>query len=88
MTSMPPRPILPEGQYVKKFPSDDLDFKEYKRYVCKHYRRGCKIYAPCCKKYYSCRICHDEKESHKLDRTKVSKLKCRNCHKQNEVKLD
>ena len=46
------------------------------------------LQAPCCKKYYSCRICHDEKESHKLDRTKVSKLKCLNCDMENEVRLD
>jgi uncharacterized CHY-type Zn-finger protein len=84
--SMSHLPNFTKSQYAKKtFHSDDWDMK---RYVCKHYRRGCEIYAPCCEKYYSCRICHDEKESHKLDRTKVSKLKCRNCHKQNEVKLD
>ena len=46
------QPILLEGrQYGKTFPSDDLNFKEYKRYVCKHYRRGCKIYVSLLKSF-------------------------------------
>lgn len=27
---------------------------------CKHYRRRCKIRAPCCNEIYSCRHCHNE----------------------------
>jgi RING finger/CHY zinc finger protein 1 len=29
-------------------------------YRCKHYKRKCEKMAPCCKKYYRCRLCHNE----------------------------
>lgn len=29
-------------------------------YRCKHYRRRCRIRAPCCNEVYSCRHCHNE----------------------------
>ena len=44
---------------------------------CKHYERGCIIFADCCNKYYSCRICHDEEvNGHTLDSRKdVNKIR-------------
>lgn len=35
---------------------------------CKHYRRNCKLLAPCCKKLYTCIRCHDELTDHSMDR--------------------
>jgi iron-sulfur cluster repair protein YtfE (RIC family) len=37
---------------------------------CKHYRRKCKLIAPCCGRAYVCRLCHDDavQEAHILDR--------------------
>src|SRR3989304_10601924 len=32
---------------------------EQESYGCKHYKRRCKIVAPCCNKIFSCRLCHD-----------------------------
>ncbi|KAJ0036014.1 hypothetical protein Pint_25052 [Pistacia integerrima] len=29
-------------------------------YGCKHYRRRCKIRAPCCNEIFDCRHCHNE----------------------------
>ncbi|KAJ0077303.1 hypothetical protein Patl1_36022 [Pistacia atlantica] len=29
-------------------------------YGCKHYRRRCKIRAPCCSEIFDCRHCHNE----------------------------
>jgi len=46
---------------------------------CKHYKRFCKLIAPCCGNTYSCRFCHDEKEDHKLNRYKVSTIICVFC---------
>ncbi|XP_047157925.1 E3 ubiquitin-protein ligase MIEL1-like isoform X2 [Vigna umbellata] len=36
-----------------------LDFGKM-GYGCKHYRRRCRIRAPCCNELYSCRHCHNE----------------------------
>ncbi|KAF2983284.1 hypothetical protein EK904_013522 [Melospiza melodia maxima] len=36
---------------------------------CEHYRRGCRLRAPCCGKLYPCRLCHDAAEEHQLDRS-------------------
>jgi iron-sulfur cluster repair protein YtfE (RIC family) len=37
---------------------------------CKHYRRKCKLIAPCCGRAFVCRLCHDDalQEAHILDR--------------------
>ncbi|KAK5639838.1 hypothetical protein RI129_010649 [Pyrocoelia pectoralis] len=47
---------------------------------CEHYKRFCKILAPCCSNVYSCHICHDEKENHPLDRYKIKQLICNKCN--------
>lgn len=36
---------------------------------CKHYKRKCKLIAPCCKQAFTCRLCHDEEvSSHRMVR--------------------
>lgn len=47
--------------------------------TCQHYHRKCMILSPCCQKWYSCRICHDEEQDHKLDRTQISTIICHEC---------
>ncbi|KAL9851500.1 RING finger and CHY zinc finger domain-containing protein 1 [Geothlypis trichas] len=46
---------------------------------CEHYRRGCRLRAPCCGKLYPCRLCHDGAEEHQLDRFRVSEVQCSRC---------
>ncbi|XP_063772851.1 RING finger and CHY zinc finger domain-containing protein 1 isoform X3 [Pseudophryne corroboree] len=46
---------------------------------CEHYTRGCELRAPCCGKFYICRLCHDNKEAHKMDRFKVTQVQCMKC---------
>ncbi|XP_032915826.1 RING finger and CHY zinc finger domain-containing protein 1 [Catharus ustulatus] len=46
---------------------------------CEHYRRGCRLRAPCCGKLYPCRLCHDGAEQHQLDRFRVSEVQCSRC---------
>ncbi|KAF4755962.1 hypothetical protein FOZ63_012164, partial [Perkinsus olseni] len=50
---------------------------------CEHYKRRCKILAPCCGEWFWCRHCHNEakmanerdyKKAHELDRTKVEEI--------------
>uniref|UniRef100_A0A8C5N2F6 Cyclin dependent kinase like 2 n=1 Tax=Leptobrachium leishanense TaxID=445787 RepID=A0A8C5N2F6_9ANUR len=46
---------------------------------CEHYTRGCQLRAPCCCKFYICRLCHDNNETHKMDRFKVTQVQCLGC---------
>ncbi|WAR22768.1 ZN363-like protein [Mya arenaria] len=48
------------------------------RQGCSHYARKCMFVSPCCKKFYPCRICHDETEKHEIDRTAVQRT-CEGC---------
>ena len=63
---------------------------------CEHYKRHCRLVAPCCAKVYNCRLtrkiaehsmlmilrfCHDEAEpTHSLDRKKVEEVECLKCN--------
>ncbi|KAF4657423.1 hypothetical protein FOZ61_006279 [Perkinsus olseni] len=59
---------------------------------CEHYKRRCKILAPCCGEWFWCRHCHNEakmanerdyKKAHELDRTKIEEIECESCfHRQ------
>ncbi|ONK62943.1 uncharacterized protein A4U43_C07F9730 [Asparagus officinalis] len=44
---------------------------------CKHYRRRCKIRAPCCNEIFGCRHCHNESttDRHELCRHDVQKVR-------------
>ena len=64
---------------------------EKEDFGCKHYLRKCQLQCPdpiCEGKFYTCRLCHDEiwfdncfdpKKNHKLDRHKVTHVKCLRC---------
>ncbi|XP_010421090.1 PREDICTED: E3 ubiquitin-protein ligase MIEL1-like [Camelina sativa] len=63
-------------------------------YGCSHYRRRCKIRAPCCDEVFDCRHCHNEaKDSlqieqmhrHELPRHEVSKVVCSLCETEQDV---
>lgn len=53
---------------------------------CAHYRRNCKLEAPCCKQFFSCRLCHNEqgvageiKCLQEFDRYAVQRVECLKC---------
>lgn len=46
---------------------------------CKHYKRGCDIFSPCCKKFFSCRLCHDENSDHEINRFLINNIRCKKC---------
>lgn len=48
-------------------------------YGCKHYQRGCKLECSTCFKWYTCRLCHDEVEGHKLIRPETRHMLCMYC---------
>lgn len=37
------------------------------------------LQTPCCQEIYTCRFCHDENESHKVDRYAIKQLICSQC---------
>lgn len=48
---------------------------------CPHYKRRCKLVAPCCDRIYTCRECHDEAEpDHDLDSKVVEQMVCMECN--------
>ncbi|PKA45851.1 RING finger and CHY zinc finger domain-containing protein 1 [Apostasia shenzhenica] len=61
---------------------------------CSHYKRRCKIRAPCCGEIFDCRHCHNEAknaieidplERHEVPRHDVNKVICSLCGKEQEV---
>ncbi|KAM0916363.1 hypothetical protein ACQ4PT_010241 [Festuca glaucescens] len=65
----------------------DMELDEARRgfgkmgFGCKHYRRRCRIRAPCCNDVFHCRHCHNEstKDGHELDRHAVESVICLVC---------
>ena len=55
--------------------------KEEGNLGCVHYHRNAKILTECCKNLYSCRLCHDEAEGHKIDRFATKYMMCMSCDK-------
>ncbi|CAH8355874.1 unnamed protein product [Eruca vesicaria subsp. sativa] len=46
---------------------------------CKHYKRNCKLLAPCCNQLFTCIRCHDEETDHSVDRKLIKKMMCMKC---------
>ncbi|XP_019248274.1 PREDICTED: E3 ubiquitin-protein ligase MIEL1-like [Nicotiana attenuata] len=62
-------------------------------YGCEHYRRRCKLRAPCCNEIFTCRHCHNDaksalsnpKERHELVRHDVKQVVCAVCDTEQQV---
>lgn len=52
---------------------------------CEHYVRRCHLVAPCCNKIYTCRFCHNENETHEIDRHAVKEIVCAKCNQRQPV---
>ncbi|CAA7043287.1 unnamed protein product [Microthlaspi erraticum] len=46
---------------------------------CNHYKRSCKLLAPCCNQLFTCIRCHDEEADHSVDRKQIKKMMCMKC---------
>lgn len=59
-----PTEIIPNDTHKSYFSVEDSILG------CPHYRKKCKIVAPCCSKVYVCRLCHNEAtdDGHTVDR--------------------
>lgn len=77
---------------MEGFSGDRLDFGKM-GYGCQHYRRRCRIRAPCCNEVYDCRHCHNEAAStlrniydrHELVRCDVKEVICAVCDTEQPV---
>lgn len=65
-----------------------------KKFGCSHYRRRCKIIAPCCGEIFDCRHCHNEAKNsleidvqhrHDVPRHEVEKVVCSLCNTEQNV---
>ncbi|KAG8655173.1 hypothetical protein MANES_04G013301v8 [Manihot esculenta] len=70
------------------------NFTESGNYGCSHYRRKCKIRAPCCNEVFDCRHCHNEAKNsletnpldrHDIPRHDVTKVICSVCGTEQDV---
>ncbi|KAL2815437.1 hypothetical protein BDW59DRAFT_15958 [Aspergillus cavernicola] len=61
--------------------TEDVDIEEFEEPClgCPHYKRNVKLQCFDCKKWYTCRLCHDEVEDHHLDRPKTENMLCMLC---------
>lgn len=80
-------------------PTEDLvqgckRFTGAEHHGCAHYKRGCKIRAPCCNEVFDCRHCHndaksvnekDDTQRHEIDRRLVEKVICSLCDHEQDV---
>lgn len=46
---------------------------------CQHYQRNCKVECSICHKWYTCRFCHDEVQTHHLKRENIKFILCMFC---------
>lgn len=57
-----------------EIPGQSPSFKDPLKltFGCKHYKRNCKLLAPCCNTLYTCIRCHDDLTDHSLDRFEIA----------------
>ncbi|CAO2824483.1 unnamed protein product [Amaranthus hypochondriacus] len=73
-------------------PEDRHDFGKL-QFGCNHYKRRCRIRAPCCNRIFTCRHCHNEamssltnpKEQHELVRHEIKQVICAVCDTEQPV---
>lgn len=72
-----------------KVQSDDgrnkRTFRSPGQYGCSHYKRNCRIKAECCQTFFTCRLCHDEECTHKIDRYATKSMLCMLCLTEQDV---
>ena len=47
---------------------------------CKHYKRNVKLQCSTCRRWYTCRLCHDDAEDHVLPRAETKNMLCMMCN--------
>ncbi|XP_057954200.1 E3 ubiquitin-protein ligase RZFP34-like [Malania oleifera] len=74
---------------------ESVEERESGNFGCAHYRRRCKIRAPCCNEIFDCRHCHNEAknsmdanplERHDIPRHEIKQVKCSLCGTEQDVR--
>ncbi|KAL8854688.1 MAG: hypothetical protein Q9221_000470 [Calogaya cf. arnoldii] len=73
-----PKTTGPESRSSNRL-SQDSTQEEYKVLGCPHYQRNIKLQCAECYRWYTCRFCHDEVETHSLDRPATKNMLCMFC---------
>ncbi|KAL7098679.1 hypothetical protein ACP275_09G033300 [Erythranthe tilingii] len=71
----------PMGNHEGEIPGQSPSYRDPQNltFGCSHYKRNCKLVAPCCNKLYTCIRCHDELTDHSVDRKAITKMMCMKC---------
>ncbi|XP_077211780.1 putative E3 ubiquitin-protein ligase RZFP34 [Tasmannia lanceolata] len=88
---------MPTEQSIDDLNMDPAEKQErgYMEYGCSHYRRRCRIRAPCCNEIFDCRHCHNEAKNsinvermhrHDLPRHQVRQVICSLCGTEQDVR--
>ncbi|KAF4356771.1 hypothetical protein G4B88_017801 [Cannabis sativa] len=74
---------IPSSDHEQEFPGQHPSYRDPLKlsYGCKHYKRNCKLVAPCCNQLHTCLRCHDEITDHVIDRKSVTEMMCMQCLK-------
>ncbi|TKY55135.1 RING finger protein [Spatholobus suberectus] len=64
-----------------EFPGKHPSYRDPLKLIhgCKHYKRNCKLFAPCCNQLHTCIHCHNEESDHSIDRKSITKMMCMKC---------
>jgi hypothetical protein len=73
-----PRKPREDGDLMEE-EDDECDAEAAQRFGCKHYVRNVKMQCAMCEKWYTCRLCHDEAETHTLPRRETQHMLCMFC---------
>jgi len=80
---------------IQNFIPPEIPDKGVMQYGCAHYKRRCKIRAPCCNQIFDCRHCHNEAmnsmdvdttKRHEIPRHKICHVICSLCDTEQEVR--
>ncbi|XP_050077586.1 RING finger and CHY zinc finger domain-containing protein 1 [Anopheles maculipalpis] len=88
MDDKKPIPTPAGGNATATVSSSAEQDENEKRVGCAHYKRRAKFVTPCCNKFYMCRYCHDENETHFFNRKTVTELICTECDTRQRVQAE
>ncbi|KVH95639.1 Rubredoxin-type fold [Cynara cardunculus var. scolymus] len=83
------------GHFDRETVNMEIPDDESLEYGCSHYRRRCRIRAPCCNEIFDCRHCHNEakndinvdpEERHTIPRHQIQQVICTLCGTEQEVR--
>ncbi|CAL0329055.1 unnamed protein product [Lupinus luteus] len=87
-------PFIPVSSHLSSSVLSSMEELGINNFGCMHYRRRCKIRAPCCDEVFDCRHCHNEVKNsvetnpvdrHEIPRHEVKKVICSLCDTEQNV---